>query len=93
MWTLFGCVGQMGANAWSVPRQQPDPKENFWTRMAKKSWSPITVMTDAEYADLIRERLVKVEAEIAVIDDKIAELRKQEVVEDGGEKQTVAQVK
>lgn len=61
--------------------------------MAKKSWSPITVMTDAEYADLLRERLVKVEAEIAVIDDKIAELRKQEVVEDGGEKQTVAQVK
>lgn len=81
MWSLFGCVGQVAYNRFSVPRddqQQQLSKEGFWERMAKKSWSPVTVMSDEEYSKMLHERMLRVDAEIAILDDKLDALKKQQ---------------
>lgn len=38
---------------------------------------PFTVLSDAEYESMLRERLLAVEAEIALVDEKVASLRAQ----------------
>jgi len=46
--------------------------------MAQKSWSPVTVMSNEEYADMLREKMLKADVEIAVLEDTITALRKQQ---------------
>lgn len=48
---------------------------NWLQRFAKKSWSPMTILTDEKYEELLNEKLLKIEVEIALIDDKLKELR------------------
>lgn len=48
---------------------------NWLQRIAKKSWSPFSILTDDKYEDMLNEKLLKIEVEIALIDDKIKELR------------------
>ncbi|KAF2396759.1 hypothetical protein EJ06DRAFT_584775 [Trichodelitschia bisporula] len=53
--------------------QPPGPP--WWKRVANSGWSPVKVLGDAEYESLLREKMLRVEAEIAVIDDDIRALR------------------
>ena len=78
MWSLFGFAGQGAYSSFSaVPKKvQEGPKVGFWQRMAEKSWSPMTFMTNEEYAVILREKLLKVDVEIAVLDDKLDALRR-----------------
>lgn len=46
--------------------------------MAEKSWSPVTFMSNEEYVEILREKMLKVDVEVAVLDDKIAALQKQQ---------------
>lgn len=46
--------------------------------MSKKSWTPFKVLTNEEYTEMLRERMLKVDVEIAVLDDKIAALKEQQ---------------
>ena len=79
MFSLFGCLGQIATNKFTAPREiSVDSKPGFWRRMSEKSYSPVTVLSNEEYAEMLQEKLLRVEAEIAVIDDKIAALKKQE---------------
>ncbi|KAF1847034.1 uncharacterized protein K460DRAFT_363147 [Cucurbitaria berberidis CBS 394.84] len=88
MFTLFGWAGQHGYNYLdarnsSELREQAQlrekggdsPKENFMQRIAKSKWSPMSVLSDEEYVSLMQEKLLKVEAEIAIIDDRIEGFR------------------
>lgn len=40
-------------------------------------WSPLKKLTDEEYTDMMSEKMLRIDADIALIDDRIAELRKQ----------------
>ncbi|KAI7526485.1 hypothetical protein KC331_g16931 [Hortaea werneckii] len=84
MWGLSGLVGQATYNAfYAKPAVVVEgPKETFWERMAKKSWTPIKYVTNDEYAEMLREKMLKIDVEIAVLDDKIAELKKQQAQEE-----------
>lgn len=66
----------------SSPRTNEEV-EPFWTRVARQRWSPVRVLSDEEYIEMLRERMLKVDVEIAILDDKIAELRVQQ--ERGGQ--------
>lgn len=89
MFTLFGWGGQkaynfldernsQGLQAWAEKKARGDdkPKEGLMHRFAKSKWSPMTVLSDQEYEDMLQEKLLKVEVEIALIDDRIAEFKK-----------------
>lgn len=79
MFSLFGCLGQVAYNKLSArPEVNAEPKQGFWRRMSEKSFSPVTVLTNEEYAEMLREKMLKVDVEISIIDDKIAALKEQE---------------
>lgn len=45
-------------------------------RFAQSKWSPMSVLTDEQYEEMLQERLLKVEAEIAIIDERIEGVKK-----------------
>lgn len=90
MFSLFGWAGQHGYNHLDaknsseiqkqvelIAKGEDKPKEPWTYRLAKSKWSPMSVLSDEEYVKMQEEKLLRVEAEIAIIDEKIAEFRRQ----------------
>lgn len=48
----------------------------FLQRMAESKWIPLRTLSDQEYREMLGEKLLSIEAEIALLDDKIQELEK-----------------
>lgn len=87
MFSVLGAGGQAIAN-WRAAKvaeaanAPPTPTtKGFWSR-----WSPITPLSDQDYEKIIEERLLRVDADIALVDDHIKELRESEsqTKKDGG---------
>lgn len=79
VFSITGALGQGAVNAWDARRQNGSPnRDGFWMRIAKSSYSPVTVWSDDEYANVLREKMLKLDVEIAILDDKIAALREQQ---------------
>lgn len=81
MFALFGAAGQAiynrsAAQNSTLPQTATDKSEKFSWMNSK--WSPMKVLSDAEYEALLQERLLRVNAEIAVVDENIEALRAQE---------------
>ncbi|KAI1032807.1 hypothetical protein LB504_006473 [Fusarium proliferatum] len=73
VFTIVGAGGQMIANRMATRKPKVhDEKESFWSR-----WSPLKKLTDQEYRDMMSEKMLRIDADIALIDDRIAELKKQ----------------
>lgn len=53
-------------------------RPSLMKRIANARWSPMQNLTDEQYVSMLNEKLLTVEVEIAVIDDKISELRRAE---------------
>ncbi|KAI4716688.1 hypothetical protein E4T48_07163 [Aureobasidium sp. EXF-10727] len=79
MFSLFGFLGQTVSNHYDktdVPASD-EPQLNFWQKFASLKWMPVTVLKDGEYEDMLRERQLKLEAEIALVDERIEALKAQ----------------
>ena len=79
MFSLFGFLGQTVSNSYDkndLPASD-EPQLNFWQRFASLKWMPVTVLKDGEYEDMLRERQLKLEAEIALVDERIEALKVQ----------------
>ncbi|MCJ1423000.1 hypothetical protein MMC29_000881 [Sticta canariensis] len=91
MFALFGLTGQSIYNrlddahtrsvlAAAAADTAPDqPSSSFLSRLAASKYSPVKVLSDAEYESILRERLLAVDAEIALVDEKIERLKAQGV--------------
>ena len=69
--------GELERQAELRAKGQDKPKESLMHRFAKSKWSPMSVLTDEDYEKMMQEKILRVEADIAIIDDKIKALRKQ----------------
>lgn len=80
MFSLFGYAGQTAYNSYLTRGSQTElePKVGFWKRMSEKAWSPVTVMSDDEYAELLRKKMMRVDVEILILDDRIEALKKEQ---------------
>ena len=79
MFSLFGFLGQIGYNKYNERRDVDEPpKPGFWKRMSEKSWSPVTVMTNDEYTEMLKEKMLKIDVEISILEDRIQALREQQ---------------
>jgi hypothetical protein len=79
MFSLFGFVGQTASNYYDKT-DMPASDElqlNFWQKFAGLKWMPVQVLKDGEYEDMLRERQLKLEAEIALVDERIEALKTQ----------------
>lgn len=83
MFTLFGAGGQkiynMVDDRHSEEVETPEiQKSRSWM---DSKWSPVKVLTDEEYERILQEKLLQVNAEIAIIDENIQDLRSQKEME------------
>ena len=73
MFGILAALSQAGLN--SVQGSSPLPGLCLGLRKKLAAWSPMKSLSDKEYEDLLLSKLISVEAEIAVLDDQIADLR------------------
>lgn len=86
MFSIFGFSGQHLHNyldnrryAKAVQRMETEqPTGNLIQRLSKHKWSPLKELADDEYENILKEKLLKIETEVALIDDRIGELRKEQ---------------
>jgi len=79
MFTIFGATGQALYNVADARKsrlvESGEKPKNSWL---DSKWSPVKVLTDTEYENMLQEKLLRVNAEIALIDENIEALRAQE---------------
>ncbi|KAL4807623.1 hypothetical protein BDV18DRAFT_135682 [Aspergillus unguis] len=78
VFSLVGCAGQATYNAidrWQL-EQASAPSKPFLERMASSKWIPLKSLSDDEYRRMLGEKMLSIEAEIALVDDKIEELER-----------------
>ncbi|KAF2190244.1 hypothetical protein K469DRAFT_699849 [Zopfia rhizophila CBS 207.26] len=108
MFTLFGFGGQHAynyldrRNTEEVQKSKEEiekekrvetEKGNWLQRMGRSKWSPMTVLTDEEYEKMLQNKLLAVEADIALIDEKIEKFQKQQKVQERTQVQEKGQEK
>ncbi|KAL2222056.1 hypothetical protein M432DRAFT_207353 [Thermoascus aurantiacus ATCC 26904] len=78
VFSLLGYLGQSSYNAvdrWRL--ENPDiSTKTIVQRIADSRWVPLRSLSDEEYRNMLSEKLLGIEAEIAIIDEKIQELEK-----------------
>jgi hypothetical protein len=75
--SVLGCVGQLSYNAidaWQA-EQQGKPARSWLERVADSRWVPIKSLSDEKYKEMLQEKLLTVEADIALLDERIQALR------------------
>ena len=84
MFGLFGYLGQYGyerldaSHAAKMQRPEQDRVQSILNKIGKSKWSPIKKLDDDEYEQLMRDKMLKVDAELAMIEEDIAELLKKQ---------------
>ncbi|KAL8767009.1 MAG: hypothetical protein Q9209_006363 [Squamulea sp. 1 TL-2023] len=58
--------------------EPPDtyPVEPLWKRVLNTKWSPMKVLSNEQYEKMLREKLVKVEAELAIVEEDIEKVKR-----------------
>lgn len=90
MFSLFGFGGQHGYNYLDKRNSQElreqaqlkaqgevKPKQNLMQKFAQSKWSPMSILTDEQYEKMLEEKLLNVEAQIAIIDERIEGVKRQ----------------
>ncbi|KAF7173453.1 hypothetical protein CNMCM5623_005656 [Aspergillus felis] len=78
VFSLLGYLGQRSYNAidsWQMEHANT-PSKPILQRMADSKWIPLKTLSDDEYRGILSEKLLGIEAEIAIIDEKIEELER-----------------
>lgn len=71
VFSLIGGTGQAFVNASQGRPEVTEKKKSIF----ESSWSPLKKLSDDDYRDMIDEKMLRIDAEIALIDEKIVELR------------------
>lgn len=70
VFSLLGAGGQFASNRWSGS-ENPPKKESGWFT---SKWSPMTKLSDEEYKTMLEEKILRVEADLAILDENKAAL-------------------
>lgn len=84
MFSIFGLLGQTLYNTLDVQHtldtqtvltDSKMKKRNWMQGLADMKWSPMKVLSDEEYERMLSERLLRVNAEIAIVEEGIEQLK------------------
>jgi hypothetical protein len=73
----LGYLGQRSYNAvdeWHLQNNKR-PTKPLAQQIAESRWIPIKALSDEQYKEILSEKLLSVDAEIALLDEKIEKLR------------------
>ncbi|RAL14892.1 uncharacterized protein BO97DRAFT_403928 [Aspergillus homomorphus CBS 101889] len=76
--SALGYLGQSTYNAidaWQLEKANT-PSKPILQRIADSKWIPLKSLSDDDYRGILREKLLSIEAEIAILDEKIEALEK-----------------
>lgn len=82
MFSLVGYLGQTGFNIAENWHQENAGKEaakpkSILERMAASKWIPLKALSDDDFRDILKEKVLSIEVEIALLDDKIRSLEEE----------------
>ncbi|WEW61241.1 hypothetical protein PRK78_006731 [Emydomyces testavorans] len=80
--SLFGYLGQLAYNVadqWHARRRSEGPKRAWTERIMESKWMPIKALTDEKYKEILHEKALGLEVEIALIDERIKALRESQI--------------
>ena len=84
MFGIFGALGQTSYNAFDASRlaklnlevsSQLEDRKSLWHRMAQSKWSPIQVLPDEEYEQILKEKILKIDVDLAMLEEDIEKLK------------------
>lgn len=73
MFSLLGAGGQFAVNKWSTSEASSGNKTSWLDR----KWSPMTRLSDAEYEHMLEEKILRLDADLAIIDENLTALKAQ----------------
>ncbi|KAI5840239.1 hypothetical protein DFP73DRAFT_559286 [Morchella snyderi] len=83
VWGLIGLSGQTVYNVADARHtnsvlKEKEPEQtrafSFWDRAMRSRWSPVTRLTAEEYEEMLKGKLLALEADLAIADEEIAKL-------------------
>lgn len=82
--SAFGFFGQSAYNILDARNSErvlshAPPKDSFWLRALKSKWSPMSVLSDEEYRDMLREKIMRLDVEIALVDERLEKARQDDL--------------
>jgi hypothetical protein len=83
---LIGWASQAMHNKWTATPATPKetkPKRGFWESMT--SIGAVSRLSNEEYAQMLKERKFKIDVEIALLDDKIEAMKKNQATKPAAE--------
>ncbi|KAI1464739.1 uncharacterized protein F4812DRAFT_152569 [Daldinia caldariorum] len=72
---VFGTLGAAGGYAAELFRGRSKGDSKAKSSWLDSKWSPMKRLTDKEYEEMLEEKILRINAEISIIDDNIASLR------------------
>ncbi|KAL9060731.1 MAG: hypothetical protein Q9162_000435 [Coniocarpon cinnabarinum] len=78
VWGWLGLLGQFAVGVLSPRLQDKSERESrpsLLDRFASMKWSPMSKLSDEEYQQMLKERLLRIEAEMALVDEDLARLK------------------
>jgi len=82
--SISGGAGQWSYNMYQQRKQQiaaqprAKPENSLFYRLLSSPYSPIRRLSDQDWEEIIGDKMLKVDVEIALIDDQIAALKKEQ---------------
>ncbi|OMP83774.1 hypothetical protein BK809_0005155 [Diplodia seriata] len=90
MFSIFGFAGQHLYNfldsRHAASADKPADGKSWFRKLADSRYSPVKVLSEEQYEQLLREKLLKVQVEIALVDESIEKLRQQSQTLDGSDR-------
>ncbi len=68
-------LGQGAYNSFQASAEETERKLPYGQRILDSRWVPLKRLSDEDYVGMLNEKTVRIEAEIAIIDEKIAALQ------------------
>lgn len=98
---MCGALGGLGQSLYhsldashtlEVADDKLTPAPSLWHKIADMKWSPMKVLSDDEYESMLREKLLRVDAEIAILDEDLARLKIEEGSLNSGDPNVISKV-
>lgn len=81
---VFSLVSYMGQTGFNIAEnwhqenagkeETPNRSKSILERMADSKWIPLKALSDDDFRDILKEKVLGIEVEIALLDDKIKSL-------------------
>jgi hypothetical protein len=73
---LMGLAGQSAYNLFSEgQRSESSPRRSIIQRLTESEWAPLKALSDQQYEEMLQQKLLKIDVELSMIDEKIATLK------------------